>query len=76
MKVILVNIYGGITKCGMIAQSIITDAEKLGPVKVPVVVRLKGTNSDLGNQMLQDYPVHLVSDFGQAAKLAVDLAHK
>ncbi|OLN86469.1 Succinyl-CoA ligase [ADP-forming] subunit beta [Colletotrichum chlorophyti] len=48
VKTVLVNIYGGITKGDMIAESIIGAATELGPLRVPMVVRLQGTNSDLG----------------------------
>jgi succinyl-CoA synthetase beta subunit len=53
VKGILVNIFGGIMKCDIIATGIITAAKEVG-VKVPVVVRLEGTNVDLGKKMLAD----------------------
>lgn len=49
---ILVNIYGGLTRCDMIAESIIAAASELGPLVVPVVVRLQGTNSEEGLAMV------------------------
>ncbi|KID74552.1 succinyl-CoA synthetase beta chain, partial [Metarhizium brunneum ARSEF 3297] len=75
VKAILVNIYGGITQCDMIAESIIGATSELD-IQVPMVVRLQGTNSEKGLKMLEDANLGLVveSDFGQAAKRAVELA--
>ncbi|CAG9984533.1 unnamed protein product, partial [Clonostachys byssicola] len=76
VKVILVNIYGGIIKCDMIAESIISAAQDLGPLNLPVVVRLQGTNSAEGLNLLEkaDLGFHVESGFGEAAKKAVELA--
>ncbi|KAF5625685.1 succinyl ligase subunit beta [Fusarium sp. NRRL 52700] len=76
VKAILVNIYGGITRCDMIAESIIEAASKLGPLKVPMVVRLQGTNSEAGLQLLKDAAlgIHVEADFGKAAQEVVRLA--
>ncbi|PCD42038.1 hypothetical protein AU210_004574 [Fusarium oxysporum f. sp. radicis-cucumerinum] len=76
VKVILVNIYGGITRCDMIAESIIAAASELGPLKVPMVVRLQGTNSEAGLKLLKDATlnIHVEADFGKAAQEAVRLA--
>jgi succinyl-CoA synthetase beta subunit len=54
VKTILVNIFGGIMRCDTIAKGIIQAVQKLG-VKVPVVVRLTGTNADLGRKLLQEF---------------------
>ncbi|KAF4992032.1 hypothetical protein FDECE_13839 [Fusarium decemcellulare] len=76
VKVILVNIYGGIIKCDMIAESIIGAAEELGPLRVPLVVRLQGTNSAQGLKILEEANLgfHVRSGFGEAAEKAVELA--
>ncbi|KAF9784186.1 hypothetical protein IL306_008114 [Fusarium sp. DS 682] len=78
VKVILVNIYGGITRCDMIAESIIAAASELGPLKVPMVVRLKGTNSEAGLKLLEDanLGIYVEEDFGEAAKEAVRVAEQ
>lgn len=52
VKVVLVNIFGGLTLCDMIAEGIIIAFEELG-VKIPVVVRLRGTNEELGRKMVR-----------------------
>ncbi|KAL0942742.1 succinyl-ligase [Colletotrichum truncatum] len=76
VKAILVNIYGGITRGDMIAESIIGAATELGPLKVPMVVRLQGTNSELGLKLLEEanLGLHTEADFGRAAQKAVELA--
>ncbi|KAF6832979.1 hypothetical protein CMUS01_06700, partial [Colletotrichum musicola] len=76
VRAVLVNIYGGITRGDMIAEAIIGAAEELGPLKVPMVVRLQGTNSELGLKMLEeaDLGLHTEADFGRAAQKAVELA--
>ncbi|KAL2694789.1 hypothetical protein Neosp_001376 [[Neocosmospora] mangrovei] len=76
VKAILVNIYGGITRCDMIAESIIAAASELGPLRVPMVVRLQGTNSESGLKLLSetDLGIHVEADFGEAARKAVELS--
>ena len=54
VKTILVNIFGGIMRCDIIAQGIIQAAENVG-INMPVIVRLTGTNADEGMKMLNDY---------------------
>ncbi|KAH7131076.1 hypothetical protein EDB81DRAFT_807885 [Dactylonectria macrodidyma] len=76
VKTILVNVYGGIIRCDMIAESIIGAATALGPLRVPLVVRLQGTNSAEGLKLIEnaDLGLHVESDFGKAAAKAVELA--
>ena len=54
MKAILINIFGGIMKCDTIATGIIKAAE-LVDLKLPLICRLTGTNSELANKMLKEY---------------------
>lgn len=54
VKAILVNIFGGIMRCDIIAQGIIKAAENVG-INMPVIVRLTGTNANEGMKMLSDY---------------------
>jgi len=65
VKGILVNIFGGIMRCDIIAEGVIAAARELG-LKVPLVVRLSGTNADLGKKIL--------SESGLAIQPADDLA--
>ena len=72
VKAILVNIFGGIMKCDTIATGVIT-ACKATNLNVPLVVRMKGTNEDLGKKMLADsgLPIIAVDTMAQAAQAAV-----
>lgn len=72
VKAVLVNIFGGIMRCDIIAEGIITAVRDVG-VKVPVVVRLEGTNVELGKQMLRDSGLSIISADGltDAAQRAV-----
>jgi succinyl-CoA synthetase beta subunit len=77
VKAILVNIFGGIVRCDLIAEGIIQAVKEVG-VKVPVVVRLEGTNVDRGRELLQNSDVDVIAaeDLTDAAKKAVAAAAK
>ena len=72
VKAILVNIFGGIMKCDTIATGVIT-ACKATNLNVPLVVRMKGTNEDLGKKMLAEsgLPIISVDTMAEAAQAAV-----
>lgn len=72
VKSILVNIFGGIMKCDIIAEGIVAAARTLD-IQIPVVVRLAGTNVELGQQILRDSGLDLIaaSDLDDAAAKAV-----
>ena len=53
MRAVLVNIFGGIVRCDLIAEGIIAAVKEVG-VKVPVVVRLEGTNVEQGRELLAE----------------------
>jgi succinyl-CoA synthetase beta subunit len=75
VKAILVNIFGGIMKCDVIAQGII-DAAKTVKLSVPLVVRLEGTNVERGKQLLKESGLALIAadDLADAAQKAVAAA--
>ncbi|KAJ5701451.1 Succinate--CoA ligase subunit beta [Penicillium malachiteum] len=77
IKGILINIYGGIVRCDMIAESIIAAATQMGGFKVPVVVRLQGTNCEKGLKLLENYGaennITVEADFEAAAEAIVRL---
>lgn len=75
VKAVLVNIFGGIMKCDVIAQGII-EAAKIVSLNVPVVVRLEGTNVELGKKMLAESGLNLISadNMSDAAKKVVEAA--
>ena len=66
MKAILVNIFGGIMKCDVIAQGIIEAAGTID-MNVPIVVRLEGTNVEKGRQLLEASGLELISAAGLAS---------
>jgi len=72
VKAILVNIFGGIAKCDMIATGIVEATKKLS-LKVPLVVRLEGTNVDLGKKILADSGLAIIAadNLADAAKKVV-----
>ena len=72
VKAILVNIFGGIMRCDIIAEGIINAVKEVG-IQIPVVVRLEGTNVELGRKMLQESGLSIISAAGltDAAQRAV-----
>jgi succinyl-CoA synthetase beta subunit len=75
VKAVLVNIFGGIMKCDVIAKGIVAAATQVG-LQIPLVVRLQGTNVALGKEILaqSDVPVLPADDLGDAARKAVRAA--
>jgi succinyl-CoA synthetase beta subunit len=75
LKAILVNIFGGIMKCDTIAEGVITASRAVG-LKVPLVVRMKGTNEDLGKKLLADSGLPIISadSMAEAAEKVVAAA--
>lgn len=72
-KAILVNIFGGITRCDNVARAILKVKEQQG-IPVPLVVRLMGTNQDEGVRLLQEAGIQAYSSMGEAAERVVALA--
>ena len=75
VKVVLVNIFGGIVRCDLIAEGIIAAIKEV-EVKIPVVVRLEGNNADVGSKILSKAKIKIesINDLAEAAKKAVLLA--
>ena len=75
VKGILVNIFGGIMKCDIIAEGVIAASKELG-LKVPLVVRLQGTNVELGKKLLADSGLNIIpaDDLTDAADKIVNAA--
>ena len=75
VKVVLVNIFGGIVRCDLIAEGIIAAVNEI-EVKVPIVVRLEGNNSNEGSKILSDSNVKIASlnNLSEAAQKAVELS--
>jgi succinyl-CoA synthetase beta subunit len=77
IKAVLVNIFGGIVRCDLIADGIIA-AVKMSSITVPVVVRLEGNNADLAKSKLDNIGLNIVaaSSFTKAAEQVVKLANE
>ena len=77
VRAILVNIFGGIVRCDLIAQGVISAIKEVG-VNVPVIVRLEGTNVKKGRALLKESELEVItaSDLTDAAKKAVAVAVK
>ena len=75
LKAILVNIFGGIMKCDTIAEGVVAASKAVG-LKVPLVVRMKGTNEDLGKEILakSGLPIIIANNMGEAAEKVVAAA--
>ncbi len=75
VKAVLVNIFGGIVRCDLIAEGVIGAVADIG-VKVPVIVRLEGNNAQLGLQLLTDSGLNIkaAQGFDEAAALVVKAA--
>ena len=77
VKAVLINIFGGIVRCDLIAEGIIQAVQTVG-VSVPVVVRLEGTNAEAGQALLAQSGLAIIpaSDLNEAARQAVALARR
>ena len=75
VRVVLVNIFGGIVRCDLIAEGILAAIKEVG-VSIPVVVRLEGNNADIGSNILAESSAEIVSlnNLEDAAKKAVELS--
>jgi len=72
VKAILVNIFGGIMKCDTIATGVVAAAREV-KLSIPLVVRMKGTNEDLGKKILRDSGLPIISadNMAEAAQKVV-----
>ncbi len=75
VKAVLVNIFGGIMKCDVIANGVVAAAKQVG-LSIPLVVRLEGTNVELGKQILAQSTLKIIAgdDLGDAARKVVAAA--
>lgn len=69
VEAILVNIFGGIVRCDRVAQGIVDAYHNIGEIKVPIIVRLQGTNADIAKQIIDQsgLNVHSAIEFQEAA---------
>jgi succinyl-CoA synthetase beta subunit len=69
VKAILVNIFGGIVRCDRVAQGIVDAYKNMGTIKVPIIVRLQGTNADIAKELIDNSGLDVQSaiEFQEAA---------
>jgi len=75
VKAVLFNIFGGITRCDEVARGILVAMDEVKP-KVPMVVRLVGTNAEEGRKLLENAKMITAETLADAAKKAVEAAKK
>jgi succinyl-CoA synthetase beta subunit len=75
VKAVLINIFGGILRCDVLAQGVIAAVKELG-VPVPIVIRMEGTNVDEGKKLLRESKMNFTTadSMDEAAKKVVELA--
>ena len=73
VKVIMINIFGGITRCDDVARGLVTALDAM-KVDIPIVIRLSGTNAEAGLKIISDYNLPTVSSLSEAAQEAIRLA--
>jgi succinyl-CoA synthetase beta subunit len=80
IRAVLINIFGGITRCDEVARGLVTALEdskaRAEPVEVPIVVRLVGTNEAEGRRILADAGLVAVTGMDEAARAAVAALEK
>lgn len=75
VKVVLINIFGGITRCDDVAKGLLAAFDQI-KTDVPVVIRLTGTNEREGRALLVGTDLHVANTMGEATQMAVELANK
>ena len=75
VKVVFINILGGITRCDEVAKGIIDARNRIGFTK-PMVIRLVGTNEQEGKRILTEAGIHVLDSMEEAARKAVEIAKK
>lgn len=76
VNTIFFNIFGGIVRCDLVAEGILTALDQLENFDYPIVVRLSGTNEEKAKEMLADTKLHLAETMAEGAKLAVSISQK
>jgi len=74
VKVVFVNILGGITRCDEVANGILEARKRVGFTK-PMVIRLVGTNEEEGRRILTNVGIHVLDSMEEAAKKTVEVAN-
>jgi succinyl-CoA synthetase beta subunit len=75
VEAVMINIFGGITRCDDVARGLVTALDEI-KTKIPIVIRLSGTNAKEGLEIIKDYGLPTVSTMSEAAKKAIELSKK
>jgi succinyl-CoA synthetase beta subunit len=75
VRVVFINILGGITRCDEVARGILDAKEKL-EIRRPMVIRLVGTNEQEGKRILTDAGIHVLESMEEAAQMAVQISQQ
>ena len=75
VRVLFINILGGITRCDEVAKGILEAKEKVGVTK-PMIIRLVGTNEEEGKRILKEAGIHVLESMEEAAQRAVEISKK
>jgi succinyl-CoA synthetase beta subunit len=73
VKAVMINIFGGITRCDDVARGLVTALKEID-TDIPVVIRLSGTNAKEGLEIIQEYGLPTVSTMSEAAQKAIELS--
>ena len=73
VEAVMINIFGGITRCDDVARGLVTALDEI-KTKIPIVIRLSGTNAKEGLEIIKDYGLPTVSTMSEAAKKAIELS--
>ena len=61
VKAILINIFGGIVRCDRVANGVVDAYKNMGNIKVPIIVRLQGTNADIAKKIIDESGLEVMS---------------
>lgn len=77
VKAILINIFGGIVRCDRVAQGVVDAYKNIGDIKVPIIVRLQGTNAEIAKELIDNSGLEVLSaiEFKEAADLVKKVLH-
>jgi succinyl-CoA synthetase beta subunit len=78
VKAILINIFGGIVRCDRVANGVVEAYKSIGKIRVPVIVRLQGTNAEEAKKIIDNSGLAVFSaiSFREAAELVADILNK
>jgi succinyl-CoA synthetase beta subunit len=73
VKAVMINIFGGITRCDDVARGLVTALKEIS-TDIPVVIRLSGTNAKEGLEIIREFGLPTVSTMSEAAQKAIELS--